>query len=77
MRLQTLKRNLETLHLSETHLLDSRLICMTKELQYDRNNTPSQRFAVIHIGKSLEKPTHKPKLAKEYACPIARQTETV
>jgi hypothetical protein len=50
---------------------------MTKELQYDRNNTPSQRFAVIHIGKSLEKPTHKPKLAKEYACPIARQTETV
>ncbi|MFY9152635.1 MAG: hypothetical protein WAO52_11500 [Prolixibacteraceae bacterium] len=24
---------------------------------------------VIHIGKSREKPMHKPKLAKEYACP--------
>lgn len=29
-------------------------------------------FAVIHIGKSHKKPTHKPKLAKEYACPNAR-----
>ncbi len=27
------------------------------------------RFAVIHIGKSLKKPTLEPKLVKEYACP--------
>jgi len=31
----------------------------------------SQRFAVIHIGKS-RRLSHKPKLAKEYACPGAR-----
>lgn len=31
----------------------------------------SQRFAVIHIGKS-HRQAHKPKLAKEYACPGAR-----
>lgn len=35
----------------------------------ERTNPP---FAVIHIGKSHKKPTHKPKLAKEYACPNAR-----
>ncbi len=30
----------------------------------------SQRFAVIHIGNSRRQ-AQKPKLAKEYACPIA------
>jgi len=29
----------------------------------------SLRFAVIHIAKSLEKATARPKLVKEYACP--------
>jgi len=29
----------------------------------------SQRLAVIHIAKSLEKPTAQSKLVKEYACP--------
>ena len=29
----------------------------------------SQRFAVIHIAKSLKKATARPKLVKEYACP--------
>ena len=29
----------------------------------------SQRLAVIHIAKSLEKTTPRPKLVKEYACP--------
>jgi len=29
----------------------------------------SPRFAVIHIAKSLEKATTRPKLVKEYACP--------
>ncbi len=31
----------------------------------------SPRFAVIHIAKSLEKATARPKLVKEYACPNA------
>ena len=31
----------------------------------------SPRFAVIHIAKSLEKVTARPKLVKEYACPNA------
>ena len=30
--------------------------------------------APIHIAKSLKKPTHKPKLVKEYGCP---NTQTV
>ena len=29
----------------------------------------SPRFAVIHIAKSLEKATARPKLVKEYVCP--------
>ena len=29
----------------------------------------SQRFAVIHIAKSLKKATARPKLVKEYVCP--------
>jgi hypothetical protein len=33
-----------------------------------------QPFAVIHICKS-HKPTHKPNLAKDYACPTAQRTD--
>jgi len=29
----------------------------------------SQRFAAIHIAKSLKKATARPKLVKEYVCP--------
>ena len=36
-----------------------------KRIKTDMN---SQRFAVIHIAKSLEKATARPKLVKEYAC---------
>jgi len=34
----------------------------------------SQRFTATHIAKS-HKPTHKPKLGKECACPTAPQTD--
>jgi len=34
-----------------------------------KTDIDSQRFAVIHIAKSLEKATAQPKLVKEYACP--------
>ena len=37
-----------------------------KQLKTDMN---SLCFAVIHIAKSLEKATARPKPAKEYACP--------
>ena len=33
----------------------------------------NQRIAVIHIAKSPKKPTHIPKLVKEYACPTAQK----
>ena len=36
-----------------------------------KTDIDSQRFAVIHIAKSLEKATAQPKLVKEYACPNA------
>ena len=39
-----------------------------KRIKTDMN---SQRFAVIHIAKSLEKATARPKLVKEYPYPNA------
>ena len=35
----------------------------------------SHPFTTIHIAKSLEKSTARPKLVKEYGCPIAREEQ--
>ncbi len=45
-----------------------------KRIKTDMN---SQHFAVIHIAKSLEKATTRPKLVKEYACynPLTNKEE--
>jgi hypothetical protein len=53
--------------------LNFKNIFTNRKQRSDRTtNTYSQRTAVIHIGKP-HKPMHRPKLAKEYACPNARQ----
>jgi len=44
-------------------------------LTYLEKHYKCQHFADIHICKP-HKPTHKPKLAKEYACPIAPTTDS-